>query len=87
MESARYTIKITVQANQELDFDQGTCNINQYVKRNAKQRHFLNNKHEKARYFNGYVSHASKFSAHICFCRKKFFHVEIIVGQGQKFYG
>ena len=31
------------------------------------------------------VSHASKFSAHICFSRKKFFHVEKTVGQGQKF--
>ena len=40
MESARYTIKKTVQGVQELDFDQDTCNINQYVKRNAKQRHF-----------------------------------------------
>ena len=37
MESAKYTIKETVQAIQELNFDEDTCNINQYIKKNAKQ--------------------------------------------------
>ena len=32
MESAKYTIKETVQAIQELDFGEDTCNINQYIK-------------------------------------------------------
>ena len=32
MESAKYTIKEVVQAIQELDFGQDTCNINQYIK-------------------------------------------------------
>ena len=33
MESAKYTIKEAVQAMQELDFGEDTCNINQYIKR------------------------------------------------------
>ena len=33
MESAKYTIKKAVQAIQELDFCEDTCNINQYVKK------------------------------------------------------
>ena len=33
MESAKYTIKEAVQAIQELDFGQDTCNINQYIKK------------------------------------------------------
>ena len=33
MESAKYTIKEAVQAIQELDFGEGTCNINQYIKK------------------------------------------------------
>ena len=41
MESAKYTIKEAVQAIQELDFGEDSCNINQYItKKNAKQRHF-----------------------------------------------
>ena len=33
MKSAKYTIKETVQAIQELDFGKDTCNINQYIKK------------------------------------------------------
>ena len=33
MESAKYTIKETVQAIQELDYGEDTCNINQYIKK------------------------------------------------------
>ena len=33
MESAKYTIKKAVQAIQELDFGEDTCNINQYIKK------------------------------------------------------
>ena len=33
MESVKYTIKEAVQAIQELDFGEDTCNINQYVKK------------------------------------------------------
>ena len=33
MESAKYTIKEAVQAIQELDFGEVTCNINQYIKK------------------------------------------------------
>ena len=37
MESAKYTIKQALQAIQELDLGEDTCNINQYIKNNAKQ--------------------------------------------------
>ena len=33
MESAKYTIKEAVQAIQELDFGEDTCNINRYIKK------------------------------------------------------
>ena len=33
MESAKYSIKEAVQAIQELDLGEGTCNINQYIKK------------------------------------------------------
>ena len=33
MESAKYSIKETVQAIQELDFGEDSCNINQYIKK------------------------------------------------------
>ena len=33
MESAKYTIKEALQAIQELDFGEDTCNINQYIKK------------------------------------------------------
>ena len=33
MESAKYIIKEAVQAIQELDFGEDTCNINQYIKK------------------------------------------------------
>ena len=38
MKSAKYTIKEAVQAIQQLDFGEDTCNIKQYIrKNNAKQ--------------------------------------------------
>ena len=86
MESAKYTIKKAVQAIQELDFGEDTCNINQYIKKRMQNNYISETiDMEKARYFTGCVSHASKFSAHICFCKKKVFHVKKTVGQGQKF--
>ena len=87
MESAKYAIKKAVQAIQELDFSEDTCNINQYIKKRKQNNDIseIRNKHVKARYFTCCVSYASKFSAHICFCRKKLFHVEKTVGREQKF--
>ena len=41
MESAKYTIKEAVQAIQELDFCEDTCNINQYIKKECKTMTFL----------------------------------------------
>ena len=37
IESAKYAIKKAMQAIRELDFGEDTCNINQYIKKNAKQ--------------------------------------------------
>ena len=37
MESAKYTIEEAVQAIQELNFGDETCNISLYIKKNAKQ--------------------------------------------------
>ena len=48
-------------------------------KRFLVDSHRNTSKHQKAlgsRFFTVCVSHASKFSAHICFCRKKLFHFE-----------
>ena len=36
METAKYTIKEAVQAIQELDFGEDTCNINQYIKKRTQ---------------------------------------------------
>ena len=36
MESAKYTIKEAVQTIQELDFEEGTCSINRYIKKECK---------------------------------------------------
>ena len=39
--SAMYTIKEAVQAIQELDLGEDTCNINQYIKKECKTMTFL----------------------------------------------
>ena len=41
MESANYIIKDAVQAIQELDFGQDTCNINHTLKKECKTMTFL----------------------------------------------
>ena len=41
MESAKHTIKEAVQAIQELDFGEKTCNINQYIEKECKTMTFL----------------------------------------------
>ena len=41
MESAKHTIKEAVQAIQELDFGEDTCNIIQYIKKECKTITFL----------------------------------------------
>ena len=41
MESAKYTNKESVQAIQELDFGEDTCNINQYIEKKCKIMTFL----------------------------------------------
>ena len=40
MESAKYNIKEAVQAIQELNFGEDTCNINQYIKKECKTMTF-----------------------------------------------
>ena len=88
MESAKYTIKEAMQAIQKLDFGEDTCNINQYIKKRKQNNdisEITNMERQDISPVTGCVSHASKFSTHICFCRKKLFHVEKTIGQGQKF--
>ena len=41
MESAKDTIREVVQAIQELDFGEVTCNINQYIKKRMQTMTFL----------------------------------------------
>ena len=41
MESAKYIIKEAMQAFQELDFVEDTCNINQYIKKRMQTVTFL----------------------------------------------
>ena len=41
MESAKYTIKEAVQAIQELDVGEDTCNINQYIKKRMQSNDIL----------------------------------------------
>ena len=41
MESAKYAIKETVQAIQELDLGEDTCNMKQYIKKKSKTMTFL----------------------------------------------
>ena len=41
MESAKYTIKEAVQAIQELDYGEDTCNINQHIRKECKTMIFM----------------------------------------------
>ena len=41
MESAKYTIKEAVQAIQELDFGEDTCNTNQYIKKRMQNNNIF----------------------------------------------
>ena len=84
MESAKYTIDEAVQAIQELDFGEDTCNINQYIKKRM-QNNDISEIINMERQDISPAVYASKFSADICFCRKKLFQVEKTIGQGQKF--
>ena len=86
MESAKYTIKEAVQAIQELDFDEDTCNMDQFIKKRMQNNDISEIITIKMQDISPAVYYLlEKFSAHICFCRKKFFHVEKTIGQGQKF--
>ena len=86
MEGAKYTIKEAVQAIQELDFGEDTYNLIQYNQKrmqNSDISEIINMKRQDI--LLAVLSHASKFSAHICFCRKMLFHVEKTFDQRQKF--
>ena len=86
METAKYTIKEAVQAILELDFGEDTCNINQYIKKRMHNNDISEIINMERRDISPAVYHMLQiFSGHICFCRKKLFHVEKTVGQGQKF--
>ena len=85
MESVKYTIKEAVQAIQDFDSGEDTCNINQYIRKRMQNNDISEIINMERQDISPAVSHALKFSAHICFCRKKLFRVEKSVGQGQKF--
>ena len=57
MESGKYTIKEAVQAVQELDFGEDTCNINQYIKKRMQNNDIseIIIIHGQERYFTGCV--------------------------------
>ena len=74
MESAKYTIKKAVQAIQELDFDEHTCNINQYIKKRKQTNDISEIINMERQDISPAVYHMlQKFSAHIFFGRKKLF--------------
>ena len=86
IESAKYTIKKAVQAIQELDFGKDTCNINQYIKKNMQNNDISEIINMERQDLSPTVYHLLQhYTVHICFCRKKLFHVEKTVGEGQKF--
>ena len=77
MESAKYTIKEAVQAIQELDFGEDTSNINQCIKTRMQNNDISEIINMERQNISPAVYHVlQKFSAHICFRRKKLFHVE-----------
>ena len=87
MESAKYTIKEAVQAIQELDCGKDTCNINQYIKKrmqNNEISEIINmEKQDILPAVYHMLQNSQPTSASVE--RKKLFHVEKTVGQGQKF--
>ena len=85
MESAKYTIKEAVQAIQELDVGENTCNINQFIKKRMQNNDISEIINMERQNISPAVYHMLKILSLICFCRKKLFHVEKTVGQGQKF--
>ena len=88
MESAKYTIKEAVQAIQELDFGQETCNINQYIKKRMQNNDISEIINMEMEDISLAVYHMLQYSqppTHICLCRKKLFRLEKTIGQGQKF--
>ena len=83
IESAKYTIKETVQAVQELNFDEDTCNIDHRMQSNDICDIINVEKQDISP--TVYHMHQNSQTTSICFCRKKRFHVEKTVGQKQKF--
>ena len=72
MESVKYTIKEAVQTIKELDLGEDTTNFNRFI-----QKRMQNNNISKVMNIKrpdiGCLQFTSTFSAHNCFCRKKFF--------------
>ena len=88
MESAKYTIKEAVQAIQELDFGEDTCNINQYIKKRMQNNdisEIINMERQDispAVYHMLQNSHSTSASV-----ERSFSILKKTFGQGQKFYG
>ena len=57
MESAKYTIKETVQAIQEFDFGEDTCNINRYIKKRMQNNDISEKINMEKQYISPAVCH------------------------------
>ena len=73
MESAKYTIKEAVQAIQELDFGEDICIINHYIKKLMQNNEISEITNMESKIFHRLCITCFRFSAHICFCKKKAF--------------
>ena len=87
MESAKYTIKEAVQAIQELDYGENTCNINQCIKKRMQSNDISEIISMAKQDISPAVYHMHQNSqpTSICFCRKKFFHVEKLLAKDRNF--
>ena len=86
MESAKYTIKEAVQAIQELDFGEDTCNINKYNKKRMQNNDISEIINTERQDISPAVYHmlqnSQPTSASV---ERSFSMLKKTVGQGQKF--
>ena len=86
MESAKYTIKEAVQAIQELDSGEDSCNINQYIKKRMQNNDISEIINMERQDISPTLYHLlQNFKPTSASVEKKLFHVEKTVCQEQKF--
>ena len=85
MKSAQYTIKEAVQAMEEFDFSEDICNINQYAKKRLQNNDISEIMNKERQNISLAVYHMLQNSQPTFALKKKLFHVEKTVVQGQKF--